>query len=122
MRFSDGYETFELPRLTLALEEEYKAARAETDRRKAVAAKLKLEREALGDDYVVTRCGSVELNEADTSEVDRLFIELSLAYNMNGVGDVASAFEQLTPILEQMERINRVIGDANCRQGFRRVV
>lgn len=125
MLYTDGKDSFELPKLTLALEERFAEARHEKDRRKSVEAKLALMTECLGRAYITERCCSADINEVDLSELDALFIDVTIAYNLNGVGEVMSAMAQLAPLVEQLERINAITGSrqgANGRQGFKRVL
>ena len=123
MLYTDGKDSFELPKLTLALEERFAEARHEKDRRKSVEAKLALMTECLGRAYISERCGSTDVEQVDLSELDALFIDVTIAYNLNGVGEVMSAMAQIAPLMEYLERINAITGGGKgSRQGFKRVL
>lgn len=124
MQYTDGRSAFELPKMTLALEERFNAAREEKDRRKSAEMKFALMAECLGADYVRGRCDAESVEDADLCELDALFIDVSIAYNMNGYGEVMSAMAELAPLVEQLERINAITGKNGHqgRQGFRRVL
>ena len=119
MIYHDGAQAHELPKMTIALQDRYDAARAAEDLREAVGLKLQLMREALGDQYVNGRCGGIDVESVDISELQALFIDVSLAYGLNGVMEVGSALSQIAPLLDQLERISKI---TNTRQGFTRVV
>lgn len=123
MIYDDGMGFREqLPKLTLGLEERYEAARAETDRRASAKAKLALMVEALGEAYVEERCGSAEVEDVDLSELQALFIDVSIAYGLNGVREVEAALAGLMPVVEKVERLNALTGKTAGRQGFSRVL
>lgn len=119
MIYRDGAQAHDLPKMTLALQERYEAARTAEDTREAVALKLQLMREALGDSYVIDRCGGADVESVDVSELQALFVDVSLAYGLNGVMEIGSALSQIAPLLDQLERLNKI---TNTRQGFSRVV
>lgn len=123
MIYDDGMATrAKLPKLTLALQERYEAARTEKDARKAAGLKLALMVEALGAGYVSERCGSCEVNDVDLSELNAMFLDVSMAYGMNGMREVEAVLADLMPIVEKMERLNAITGKAQGRQGFSRVL
>ena len=123
MFYDDGAHSFELPRMTIGLQERYDAARGAKDARESARLKLELMREALGEDYVADRCGeSHDVAAVDVAELDALFIDVSLAYGMRGLGEVGAVLSQLAPLLDQIERINAITSDAKPRQGFKRVL
>lgn len=120
MIYKDGTgAAFQLPKMTIALQERYDAARAASDARESASLKLQLMREALGDQYVADRCGGADVESVDVSELQVLFVDVSLAYGLNGVAEIGSALAQLAPMLDQIERLNKI---TNTRQGFSRVV
>lgn len=124
MQYTDGRSVFDLPKMTLDLEERFGAAGAEKDRRASVEQKFALMVECLGADYVRSRCDAESVEDADLCELDALFIDVSIAYNMNGYGEVMSAMAELAPLMDQVERINAITGGNGHkgRQGFRRVL
>ena len=123
MFYDDGAGLYELPRMTMGLQDRYEAARTADSPREAVRLKLALMCEALGAGYVEARCGDASDVEAvDVSELNALFIDVSLAYGMHGVGEVGAALSQLAPLLDQIERMARITGEAQARQGFKRVL
>lgn len=123
MFYDDGARSFELPRMTISLQERYDAARGAQDARESARLKLQLMCEALGEGYVADRCGeSHDVGAVDVAELDALFIDVSLAYGMRGLGEVSAVLSQLSPLLDQIERINAIAGDVKPRQGFKRVL
>lgn len=122
MIYSDGVHDFQLPRLTMALQERYEAARRADTLKEAVEAKLALMTAALGSDYVEARCGASAPEDVDVAELNALFLDVSLAYGMNGIREVEAALSQIAPLLDQIERVNRITGAGGSRQGFRNVL
>lgn len=128
MRYEDGNgRSFELPKLTLALDERMsEAASSGKTRREKAEAHLALMSEALGADYVAERCGGSEVDEVDLSELSRLFSEVTAAYRAPEIEDVAKQLGGLADIVGQIEKLaeqqKRVEALANSRQGFNRVV
>ena len=124
MQYTDGRSMFELPKLTLDLEDRFDAVRAEEDRRKSAEMKFELMADCLGADYVRSRCDAETVDDADLCELDALFIDVTIAYGMNGYGEIASMLAELSPIMDQLERINAITGGNGHkgRQGFRRVL
>ena len=122
MIYDDGAAMFELPKLTLALQERYDAARRADSGREAVSAKLDLMLGALGPSYVHERCGGTDADSVDVSELNALFIDVSLAYGMNGMREIGAALSQIAPVLDQMERLSQLTGTAGARRGFRSVL
>ena len=116
------YDGYELPKMTLKLQDRYEAARREDDARKAASLKLQLMREALGEGYLLDRCGeSHDVDAVDVAELNALFLDVSLAYGMYGIGEVGAALSQIAPLLDQIERINAIAGEGG-RNGFKRVL
>lgn len=122
MNYRDGNETFELPSLTLALQDRYEAARSCADRREAASLKLALMVEALGEDYVRSRCGSCDVEGVDLAELHALFIDVSMAYGLHGFKEVEAALSSLMPLVDKLDRLNALAGKSKARQGFRGVV
>lgn len=121
------FNGYELPKLTLRLDEALTDAidKSKTPRER-VALQLAVLCEVLSERYVAERCGGCEVEDVDVMELAALTAEVYAAYHGPAESAdrarIAAQLEQMAPMLDQFERVSRVLGSAQTRQGFSRVV
>lgn len=115
--------SFELPKMTLALEEKYKAVKDCTDTRERVQMQLDLMTDALGTDYVREVCGGTTADTVDIASLNVLFTSVRFAYSLGDLACIVNTLNEVMPTLEKFERVEKIVGSLNnSRQGFRNVV
>lgn len=121
------FNGYELPKLTLRLDENLTDAldKSKTPRERA-GLQLAVLREVLSERYVAERCGGCEVEDVDVVELAALTAEVYAAYHSHAesadMERLAAQLEQLAPMLDQLERVGRVLGNTQTRQGFSRVI
>lgn len=124
MDYQDGYgNAFELPKLTVALSEEFQAALSGTVRESS-AAKLALCMRCLPAGYVEEELDGRTVETVDVAKLNALFHALKAAYDAPAAAiameSAKSQLEAVAPLLEAYRALQGV-PQQKSRQGFSRV-
>lgn len=115
-------EAFELPKLTVALDQQIDAAMREADARERARAQLAVVKACLGASYAADNLGGKSVEAVDVAALSDCVAGIRMAYRMPEIERMAAQIEQLAPVMEQIDRMGRILGTAQVRNGFKRVV
>lgn len=116
----DG-EQFELPKLTIALQEEMEDAPKGSNTKEQVKSIMAFLKKVLPEEYVTEALGGDKPEEVDLVALRNLYDGVDSAYTMamtaSQMRSINAQMDSVAPVLENIAKV----GNLQTRQGFKRV-